>query len=115
MSLIALILTAMALCLSLFTLWRQDIHRRDLAAPDRVAEQDYAALALDIAHIRREIEDAGLLDDPDADLDLPHVPDRREELEADGWEEYGMDQRLPLDDRLGRVRYIRYTPLREDT
>lgn len=41
--------------------------------------------------------------------------DLREELEADGWEEYGMDQRLPLDDRLGRVRYIRYTPLREDT
>lgn len=41
--------------------------------------------------------------------------DYREELEADGWEEYGMDQRLPLDDRLGRVRYIRYTPLREDT
>ena len=75
MSLLALILAAIAVCLSLFTLYRQDIHRRDLAATDRGIEADYADFAMEIAHLRRDLEDAGMLDDPDADLEPPTVPD----------------------------------------
>ena len=74
--LLALILAMFAAAVSIATLWWQDRLARDLAATDRGVEDDYADFAMEIATLRRELEDAGVLDpDPEGDLDVPTVAD----------------------------------------
>lgn len=78
MSLIALIFATAAFAMSALTLIRQDIHQRDVDRMAAADAQDYADLAMEIAHLRRDLEDAGLLADPNQDLDVPTVGDAAE-------------------------------------
>ena len=72
MSLIALIFAVAAFAMSGLTLFRQDIHARDV---DRMAyqdAQDWADISLALAHLHRDVEDLWGTGDT-LDLDVPTV------------------------------------------